>query len=110
MCGKARVYYCILDLVEEALSRYSVLVRVLRKFLGSSLMQFPVAAQNQEKGNLHAENDSGGREGGGEILNALVFFSLGGTRAGRVCRLWASSAGHGVVRRGVAKAAECEWL
>lgn len=86
MCGKANVDCYILDLVKEALSRYPVLVFILCKFPGFSLVQFPVAAQNQEKGNLHAENDSGRGEGGGEILNTLVFFSLSRTRAGRVCR------------------------
>jgi hypothetical protein len=53
--------------LEQALS--------LRGLLGEALLgpaQLPVATENQEYGNLYAENGGGSREGGGKVGDALV--------------------------------------
>lgn len=61
MCRQGSVYR-ILYLVEQALSRsrlVGLVCIVLGLLLGDSLVQLPVATQNQENSNLDAEDGGG---------------------------------------------------
>lgn len=83
--------------MEQTLSvrRLLILAEVLFGAL-PRLVQLPVAAQNEENGDLHPENDSGRGERRGKVLDALVLSPLGRARArGRRGR-GLGRVGHGV--------------
>jgi hypothetical protein len=62
----------VLDLVEQALPLRALLIVSL------ILVEFPVAAENQEHQHLYSEYHGSSCQGRGEVLDTLVLFPLSG--------------------------------